>query len=506
RRTSVERHRTLRATLQWSYELLAPADQALFRRLSVFAGPFDLAAAEMVAADPPTAERVPERFGVDIDDVERVDLAVVGDLLGALVDRSMVIVESGPFGRRFRLLETMRQFGAELLHDAGDTDRVAARHARWCLDQVESIHLQLIGQEEPVGVGRLVELWPNLRAGFDWACAVGDARLAYRLVRPVAAEVMLRAQGEIGAWLERILAMDDAGPTIEPGPAPVGPDHGGPLPDDGSDVDERVAFCLLWAAHGYAITQNHDAFDRLVAANGSPDHPWVRFGRAFLYEDVDELGEWGPVASAAALAAGQPHAAELLTLGGSGQSLISQHRFQELDRFAGELAARYRRTGPPTLLNFALIMGGYSAVLQGREADGEVLFTEAAAVDTPDRTLGVDQWVEAQSALRRGEPIRAKELLAGHVEILLDSDNLYQARMACVEFVNVMVTLDRHDLARPVLAYLYRPDLLDIELSRSLVSADARVDELTDDDRAWALDVDARGILLHMREVLRADD
>ncbi len=130
RRASVERHRTLRATIQWSYDLLTPPQQAMFGCLSIFAGPFDRVAAETIVDAADLDIDGPNRDGRDGN---------VDDLLGDLVDRSMVIVESGPFGRRFRLLETMRQFGAERLADCGSTDVIAARHAQWCRDEVTHI-------------------------------------------------------------------------------------------------------------------------------------------------------------------------------------------------------------------------------------------------------------------------------------------------------------------------------------------------------------------------------
>ena len=95
----------------------------------------------------------------------------------------MLIVESGPFGRRFRLLETMRQFGAEHLSETGTTDVIAARHAQWCLDEVTHIRELLAGPAEIEGVARLDELWPNLRAAVDWACATDDRQLAPRTRR-----------------------------------------------------------------------------------------------------------------------------------------------------------------------------------------------------------------------------------------------------------------------------------------------------------------------------------
>ena len=88
----------LRATIQWSYDLLAPAQQTLFQRLSVFAGPFDLEGGWQPWPPAKTST------ACDID-----------DLLEDLVEKSMLTVESGPFGRLFRLLETMREFAAEQL-------------------------------------------------------------------------------------------------------------------------------------------------------------------------------------------------------------------------------------------------------------------------------------------------------------------------------------------------------------------------------------------------------
>ncbi len=143
RRTSAERHRTLRTTVQWSYDLLSPAQQGLFERLSVFAGPFDLAAAEAVAAD------------VDSDavDTDRV--------LGDLVERSMVTVEPGPFGRRFRLLETLRQFALEHLTTRGDREGFQRRHAQWCRGEIAHLGRLLAGHGEVEGVARLAELCPT---------------------------------------------------------------------------------------------------------------------------------------------------------------------------------------------------------------------------------------------------------------------------------------------------------------------------------------------------------
>ncbi len=257
RRASVERHRTLRATIQWSYDLLTPPQQAMFRCLSIFAGTFDRLAAAAIVAD----------TNLDLESLDHVD---VDDLLGDLVDRSMLIVESGPFGRRFRLLETMRQFGAEHLSETGTTDVIAARHAQWCLDEVTTIHELLAGPAEIEGVARLDELWPNLRAAVDWACATEDRRLARDLVAPVAAEVYLRSRSEIGDWAERILA-------ITP-------------PDD----EELIVFGLTWAARRYMRKLDTEGYERLVGRYGEPDHPMIRYARAFPRQRLHGCGRNRP--------------------------------------------------------------------------------------------------------------------------------------------------------------------------------------------------------------------
>ena len=221
-----------------------PPQQALFRVLSIFAGPFDRLAAEAIVVDVDLGADGPE---ADVD-----------ELLGDLVDRSMLVVESGPFGRRFRLLETMRQFAAEQLAETGGTDVSAARHARWCVDELTSVRALLVGHGEIQGVGRLDELWPNLRGAVDWACSTGDRRLATALVRPVAAEVYLRSRSEVGDWAERILA-------ITP-------------PDD----EDGIVFGLTWAARRYMRNMDLDGYERLVGRYGEPDHPMIRYARAFL--------------------------------------------------------------------------------------------------------------------------------------------------------------------------------------------------------------------------------
>ncbi len=117
-RSAPSRQQTLLATLDWSHDLLTEDERMLFRRLAVFAGGFDLEAAETVCSD------------------DRLDRGATVDLLGRLVEKSLVAV-SGGRRLRYRLLETVRLYGGERLRDAGEAGALAQRHALWALAVAE---------------------------------------------------------------------------------------------------------------------------------------------------------------------------------------------------------------------------------------------------------------------------------------------------------------------------------------------------------------------------------
>jgi predicted ATPase/DNA-binding CsgD family transcriptional regulator len=111
-----DRHRSLRSTLDWSHRLLEEPERALLRRLSVFAGPFAAASAAEVLAG-----------------WEPVDADLVPSMLARLVDQSLLVTTATPGGTRYRVLETIRQYGATLVEDAGETLELYARHLAWIL-------------------------------------------------------------------------------------------------------------------------------------------------------------------------------------------------------------------------------------------------------------------------------------------------------------------------------------------------------------------------------------
>ena len=149
-RVALPRQQTLRALIDWSYDLLTETEKVLLCRLSVFAGGWTLAAAEGVCAGEP------------VEDFE------VLDLLTALVDKSLVVVEPVGDGTRYRLLETVRQYAGDRLAERGETEAVQDTHLSWCVVLAEEAEPQLTGPEQGAWVSRVEAEHDNLRAGLSW--------------------------------------------------------------------------------------------------------------------------------------------------------------------------------------------------------------------------------------------------------------------------------------------------------------------------------------------------
>jgi predicted ATPase/DNA-binding SARP family transcriptional activator/DNA-binding CsgD family transcriptional regulator/Flp pilus assembly protein TadD len=155
-RTTDHRHQTLRAALDWSYELLGEPEQTLFQRLSAFAGGFTLEAAESVGAG----------GGIEKDDVL--------ELLSQLVDKSLVVAEeSWEKGARYRLLEPIRQYAREKLSRSGEGEAVQRRQAEFFLALAEEAESELKGPRQVESLDRLETEHDNLRAALSWSLGRG---------------------------------------------------------------------------------------------------------------------------------------------------------------------------------------------------------------------------------------------------------------------------------------------------------------------------------------------
>jgi predicted ATPase/DNA-binding SARP family transcriptional activator len=190
------RHQTLRAALDWSYDMLQPGEQAALRRLSVFAGSFCLAAAQQVAA----------LGGADQDGVL--------DLLARLVDRSLLAVEHTPEQARYRMLATVRQYGAQRLAEAGEHPAASQAMFAWCLDLAERTEAELTGPGQAQAAERLQAEAHNLRAVLQAARDRKDITGALRLATALVQFWYLRGHYREGRdWLDWALAAPGGAPA-----------------------------------------------------------------------------------------------------------------------------------------------------------------------------------------------------------------------------------------------------------------------------------------------------
>jgi predicted ATPase/DNA-binding SARP family transcriptional activator len=164
RRGAVERHQTLRAAIDWSYDLLSESEQRLLARLAVFAGGCTLDAAEAVCGDD----------GIDRD--------LVFESLARLVAGSLVVAENQGSRTRYRLLETIRQYGEERLGDAGEADTLRSRHAGHYAAFAEQAFGYLDGPEHVPWVARLSAEHDNLLAAWSWAIDADDVDTSFRIL------------------------------------------------------------------------------------------------------------------------------------------------------------------------------------------------------------------------------------------------------------------------------------------------------------------------------------
>lgn len=199
-RTALPRQQTLRALIDWSWDLLLEPERATLRRLSVFVGGWTLEAAEAVCAS---------------GDLEP---GAVLDTLTRLVDKSLVLAEDQGDEERYRMLETMRQYAREKLLESGESGPIRDRHLGYFVEFGESGDAGLHGPEEAAWFNRLEIEHANLRAALEWSLDRG----------PAGAEAGLRLCGALGqfwnvrghwseglVWLTRVLARPEtAGPTL----------------------------------------------------------------------------------------------------------------------------------------------------------------------------------------------------------------------------------------------------------------------------------------------------
>jgi tetratricopeptide (TPR) repeat protein len=175
-RTALPRHQTLRATIDWSYELLSEQEKVLLHRLSGFAGGWTLEAAENVTSDDTIARNAQGEVP------QPIAMTEVLDLLSHLVSKSLVVVERVPgLEVRYRMLEAVRQYAREKLVESGEEERVRNCHQDFFLSMAEQAEPELRGHKQIEWFNRLGNEHDNLRAALDWSLEQKDIQAALRL-------------------------------------------------------------------------------------------------------------------------------------------------------------------------------------------------------------------------------------------------------------------------------------------------------------------------------------
>jgi predicted ATPase/DNA-binding XRE family transcriptional regulator len=180
-RTALPRHQTLRAAIDWSYDLLAPVEQALFQRLSIFVDGWTLEAAKFVCSD------------------ASIKSEAILDLLTQLINKSLVVAEAEEENERtrYRMLETIRQYANEKSVESGETDRLQDKHLEFFLNLAENAEPHVIRPEQIEWLCVLDNDYDNLRLALDWALRKDTAKPALRLCAALGYYWEIR-----GHWIE----------------------------------------------------------------------------------------------------------------------------------------------------------------------------------------------------------------------------------------------------------------------------------------------------------------
>ncbi len=194
-RTALPRQQTMRAAIDWSYELLSETEQTVFRRLSIFQGGWTLEAASTVCSD------------------DLLDEFAIFDTLSLLVNKSLVVVEFSGETQRYRLLESLRQYGLERLKQRAEIDITARRHAQYFAEFGRRIGEKWQTMADVIWLATVDEEIDNIRAAIGWSLEEGhDPMLGARLAEQLWVFWFGRSPHEGRRWIEAARAAVDAAP------------------------------------------------------------------------------------------------------------------------------------------------------------------------------------------------------------------------------------------------------------------------------------------------------
>jgi predicted ATPase/DNA-binding SARP family transcriptional activator len=425
-RTALPRQQTLRAVVDWSYDLLFEDERRLFSRLATFTGGCGLTAAEAVCAD------------------DRVPADEILDVLSRLVDKSLVVAPGDEADARYSQLQTLWQYGRDRLTESGEADAMRARHATYYRQLAEQAHQGLRGAGGPMWRDRLVTESGNLRAALDWYVATGDADAALSLASGMAWLWFITGDFLEGArWLGDALGAQGprrpeaeatarlwrgycVGMSTHPAAGVIECEEAIAVLRTSRD-DARLAEALVvyatvlgFAHHfGRSLEALGEARDLLEPAS----HGWLLAAHDLIVAwnllSLGRLEEAEPVARSSL--EGFDAAGEVLVVVSPLNALASLAEARgdlEAATAAYEtLVERCRATGQPLQVPFSLVALAALRARQGDDTVADGLYTEAIGCSfnswvTADALIG-----QAAAARRLGDLPRARALLdaaAGH--------------------------------------------------------------------------------------------
>ena len=354
------RHRTLRDTIAWSFELLSPREQAVYSRLSAFAGSFDLEAVEAVCAG----------LDVPVGGARAIDAV---EVLAALVDKSMV-QRVGHQSGRYQLLQTLREYARERLVEQGSVEATEQLHLRWFVDFAERASVGLGGAAEPAWAQRIESDFDNLRLAFGKAVASGDVDGALRLTAALREYSFRAIRYELTAWAATATGLPEA------------------------ERHPRYPIVLAVVAYGHFVRGNLresiEVAERSVASatemgidvSGLAERTLVNAW--FFLGHVEEALHWGDRMVASARTGSQARLAHALYM--RSVSETSAGRTVQGAIMAGEASATAQASGSPTALAQASYALGLA--LEGTDpAESLELLRESARLAASAR----NRWIEA---------------------------------------------------------------------------------------------------------------
>ena len=401
-RTADPRHRTLRATIDWSHGLLSAQERALFRRLSVFAGGWTLGAAEEVCAG------------------ESSEKDEVLDLLTHLVDKSLVLVaeqhQGGGEEARYWLLETVRQYGAQKLKESGEEPEIRRRHAVFFAALGVQAEPALFGAEEGTWRGRLTAELGNLRAVLSWG-AQHDPELMLRLAGALWRFWWVQPT-EGRAWLERALVAggDDA-------PAPL-------------RVKALYGASILASMQGEGRRGEALAREAVALAEHGGDNVGRVFGLLMLSFADHSRGDHGASAAHAEAAAEQVRALDddelppflvAFVLNRVGHVAYELGDWSRAEAILEEALGGWRHLGNPWGTGIVLVKLGDIAQARGDEARAAALYRETLEYWRSQSELGAVEILTGIARLATKEQPEAAVRLFGAAEAIQRSVGLTPA-------------------------------------------------------------------------------